>query len=98
MNKQIDFWKATKLWIKTTQAKYDGQENLTQVFAKGPFAGWSEREVIGLANKLAENWSKFPFHNKQWEEEDVETQSDDKWMRDWWKQKEKEREEFKKTL
>ena len=50
----MDWQKATDNWIKATLERYDGFEpsELTQVFIRGPFAGWSEREVYKLAIEL----------------------------------------------
>ena len=54
MSKLMDWQEATDNWIKATLERYDGFKplELNQVFIKGPFAGWSEREVYGLALEL----------------------------------------------
>lgn len=54
---------ATAQWVAFIQNHYAGSPNrgdLTQVFARGHFAGWSEREVAILADSLAENQIKLP--------------------------------------
>ena len=50
----MDWQEATDNWIKATLERYDGfkPSELTQVFMKGPFSGWSEREVYELAQQL----------------------------------------------
>jgi len=54
---------ATESWVKAVQKYYEREPNrseLTQVFMRGHFAGWSEREVAQLADKLAENAKRLP--------------------------------------
>ncbi len=54
---------ATAAWVAFVQAYYERSPNrsdLTQVFMRGFFAGWSEREVASLADQLAENNRRLP--------------------------------------
>jgi hypothetical protein len=56
---------ATKTWIEAVQKYYERDKDrneLTQVFMRGYFAGWSEREIALLADDLAENQRKYPLH------------------------------------
>jgi hypothetical protein len=59
-----DFWTATEIWIQAVERRYDGSDrnDLTQIFMRGPFAGWSEREVACLADQLRESTTKYPLH------------------------------------
>ena len=54
---------ATEAWVMAVQKYYEREPNrseLTQVFMRGYFAGWSEREVAQLADKLADNAKRIP--------------------------------------
>ena len=54
---------ATKVWVESVQKYYEREPNrneLTQVFMRGYFAGWSEREVAQLADQLADNAKRLP--------------------------------------
>ena len=55
---------ATDNWVKLTLEKYDGYDinDLTQVFMRGPFAGWSERMVVELAMGMDDANNKVPRH------------------------------------
>jgi hypothetical protein len=60
-----DQWQlATDHWIELTLKKYRerGPDDLTQVFMRGPFAGWSEHMVLELAMKLDESNTNLPRH------------------------------------
>jgi hypothetical protein len=37
---------------------------LTQVHMRGPFSGWSEREILEFANKLAKNDKDYPLYRE----------------------------------
>ena len=69
MNKYLkaqDEWQlATDRWIELTLKKYQDwdSDDLTQVFMRGPFAGWSERMVLELAMKMDDANKKVPRHN-----------------------------------
>ena len=68
MNRQIEDqeeWEiTTDYWIELTLNKYKGfeRDDLTQVFMRGPFAGWSERMVLELAMKMDDANKKVPRH------------------------------------
>jgi len=65
---QQDEWQlATDYWIELTLEKYKGYDpdDLTQVFMRGPFAGWSERMVLELAVKMDDANTKVPRHKTQ---------------------------------
>ena len=66
--KKENAWQeATDRWIELTLKKYHGwdSDDLTQVFMRGPFAGWSERMVLELALKLDDANNKLPRHKAQ---------------------------------
>jgi hypothetical protein len=54
----------TDHWIELTLKKYYelDSDDLTQVFMRGPFAGWSERMVLELAMKMDDSNKKVPRH------------------------------------
>ena len=60
---------ATKTWVESVQKYYEREQDrneLTQVFMRGYFSGWSEREVAQLADQLAKNERDYPlWENKQ---------------------------------
>lgn len=57
------YWKSVSGWVKATQNRYSGHQrgDLTQCFMRGPFAGWSERQVAELADLLSQNATRFPL-------------------------------------
>ena len=59
-----EWQEATDRWIELTLEKYDGYDinDLTQVFMRGPFAGWSERMVVELAMGMDDANKKSPRH------------------------------------
>jgi hypothetical protein len=55
---------ATKAWIEAVQKYYEREKDrneLTQVFMRGYFAGWSERQVAELADELDKNEKQYPL-------------------------------------
>ena len=55
---------ATKLWVESVQKYYEREKDrneLTQIFMRGYFSGWSEREVAQLADELAKNNQDYPL-------------------------------------
>lgn len=55
---------ATKTWIEAVRKYYENEPDrnkLTQIFMRGYFAGWSEREVAILADKLYNNQKEYPL-------------------------------------
>jgi hypothetical protein len=58
-----DLQLATQEWVKAIQKYYmrtPNRNELTQVFMRGYFAGWSESQVAELADQLADNVEKYP--------------------------------------
>lgn len=57
------YWRAVCDWVRATQERYDGchRGDLTQCFMRGPFAGWSERQVAELADLLSSNAVRWPM-------------------------------------
>ena len=70
MNTQIEDqeeWEiTTDHWIQLTLNKYKGYDinDLTQVFMRGPFAGWSERMLLELAMNMDDANNKVPRHKR----------------------------------
>ena len=59
----MNLQEATAAWVKFVQDHYARSPNrndLTQVFARGYFAGWSERELAQLVDQLVENYRVSP--------------------------------------
>jgi len=55
---------ATKAWIEAVQKYYEREKDrneLTQVFMRGYFAGWSEKQVAELADELDKNEKQYPL-------------------------------------
>jgi hypothetical protein len=55
---------ATKTWIESVQKYYENTRSneLTQIHMRGHFSGWSEREILEFANKLAKNEKDYPLY------------------------------------
>jgi hypothetical protein len=52
---------ATKAWIEAVQKYYENNSELTQIYMRGYFAGWSEREILRLAERLLKNEQDYPL-------------------------------------
>jgi hypothetical protein len=54
---------ATKNWIEAVQKYYENTRSneLTQIYMRGYFAGWSEREILRLAERLLKNEQDYPL-------------------------------------
>ena len=54
---------ATKTWIEAVRKYYENtpSNQLTQIYFRGYFSGWSEREILEFANKLAKNERDYPL-------------------------------------
>lgn len=52
-----NFFYAVNQFIESGLLHYanHNSKDLTQVFTRGPFAGWSERQVVELIRQLDEN-------------------------------------------
>ena len=57
---------ATKTWIESVQKYYENTRSneLTQIYMRGYFSGWSEREIVEFANKLAKNEKDYPLYRE----------------------------------
>jgi hypothetical protein len=57
---------ATKNWIEAVQKYYENTRSneLTQIHMRGHFSGWSEREIVNLANQLAKNEADYPLYRE----------------------------------
>ena len=57
---------ATKTWIESVQKYYENtnRNELTQIYMRGFFSGWSEREILGLAEKLLKNEKDYPLYRE----------------------------------
>lgn len=66
MNEPTDFWALTEQWIAAVRARYKDQKrgDLTQVFMRGPFAGWSERQLAQFADEMHEKNTTYPLQNQ----------------------------------
>jgi Ni,Fe-hydrogenase III component G len=55
---------ATKTWIEAVRKYYENtpSNELTQIHMRGPFSGWSEREILEFANTLAKNSKDYPLY------------------------------------
>jgi hypothetical protein len=55
---------ATKTWIESVQKYYENtpRNELTQIYMRGYFSGWSERKILEFANKLAKNDKDYPLY------------------------------------
>ena len=57
---------ATKTWIECVQKFYENtpRNELTQIYMRGYFSGWSEREILGLAENLLKNEQDYPLYGE----------------------------------
>jgi len=62
---------ATKIWIEAVQKYYENtpRHELTQIHFRGCFSGWSEREILNLADLLDKNNKDYPL----WKDKSDET-------------------------
>jgi predicted lipid-binding transport protein (Tim44 family) len=63
MMTKTGFWESLMSWLEQVQEAYKGQDrdDLTQLYARGPFAGWSQERMVRLADELWENEQKYPL-------------------------------------
>lgn len=61
----IDLQQVTADWVKAVQDYYKDNDQLTQIHMRGFFAGMSEREIKGLADKLHNNSVLYPLLPKK---------------------------------
>jgi hypothetical protein len=57
------YWESLINWLEQVQEAYKGRDrdDLTQLYARGPFAGWSQEKMVRLADELWENEQKYPL-------------------------------------
>ena len=58
------YWESLIHWLELVQEAYKGKDrlwDLTQLYARGPFAGWSQERMVRLADELWENEQKYPL-------------------------------------
>lgn len=57
---------ATKTWIESVQKFYENtpKNELTQIYMRGYWAGWSERQILELANELLQNEQDYPLYRE----------------------------------
>ena len=63
MTEPTDFWALTDQWIAAVRERHKDQKrgDLTQVMMRGPFAGWSERQLAQLADDMHEKNTAYPI-------------------------------------
>ncbi len=49
---------ATKTWIETVKEYYKNNDQLTQIYMRGYFAGWSEFDILELAKTTKKKMKK----------------------------------------
>jgi hypothetical protein len=55
---------ATKAWIEAVQSYFKDspdRNKLTQIYMRGYFTGWSEREIASFVDRLAQNENDYPL-------------------------------------
>ena len=57
---------ATKTWIESVQKYYENTptNELTQIYMRGYWAGWSERQILELAENLLKNEQDYPLYGE----------------------------------
>lgn len=57
---------ATKTWIESVQKFYENtpRNELTQIFMRGYWSGWSERQILELAENLLKNEKDYPLYEE----------------------------------
>jgi hypothetical protein len=57
------YWESLINWLEQVQEAYKGRDrdDLTQLYARGPFAGWSQEKMVRFADELWENEQKYPL-------------------------------------
>lgn len=55
---------ATKTWVEAVIKYYENtpRHELTQIYMRGFFSGWSEREILELAERLLKNNQEYPLN------------------------------------
>lgn len=57
------YWESLIHWLEQVQKAFEGQDrdDLTQLYMRGPFAGWSQERMVRLADELWQNEQKYPL-------------------------------------
>jgi len=57
---------ATKTWIESVIKYYENtpRNELTQIFMRGYWSGWSERQILELAENLLKNEKDYPLYRE----------------------------------
>ena len=57
---------ATKTWIESVVKFYENtpRNELTQIYFRGYFSGWSERQILELAENLLKNEQDYPLYGE----------------------------------
>ena len=57
------YWGSLIHWLELVQEAYKGQDrdDLTQLYMRGPFAGWSQEKMVRLADELWDNEQRWPL-------------------------------------
>ena len=55
-----DLQEITKTWVDGVLDYYKNFDNLNQVYARGYFAGMSDRDVMNFVNRLSKNANDYP--------------------------------------
>ena len=63
--KEVNLWKVTDDWISAIEKRFEGrnEDDLTQIFMRGPYTGLSEFELHDLAKTLKENRDNYPLND-----------------------------------
>ena len=64
LKQKTGYWESLLHWLEQVQKAFEGKDrlwDLTQLYARGPFAGWSQERMVRLADELWENEQKYPL-------------------------------------
>lgn len=63
LKQKTGYWESLIHWLEQVQKAFEGQdrEDLTQLYMRGPFAGWSMEKMVRLADELWENEQRWPL-------------------------------------
>jgi len=64
LKQKTGYWESLIHWLEQVQKAFEGKDrdwDLTQVYMRGPFAGWSESNMVKFADELWENEQKYPL-------------------------------------
>lgn len=63
LKQKTGYWESLIHWLEQVQEAYKGQDrdDLTQLYMRGPFAGWSQERMVRLADELWKNEQEWPL-------------------------------------